>query len=166
MSKHFCRGFTFIELMLVVGIIGVLAGIAVPAYQDYTIRSRIAEALVLAGPVQKAVRDYYDRWGVFPSDNAAAGLQAAERYIGNNVRGIRVEQGLVSIALIPNIVPKVNQPELHLRPAVNSAAPTAPFVWLCEGGSPPAGMQAAVEMPAARLTLPNKYLPAICRSRT
>ena len=165
MSKHFCRGFTFIELMLVTGIIGILAAIGIPAYQDYTIRSRIAEALVLAGPVQKAVRDYYDRWGVFPPDNAAAGLQAAERYIGNNVRGIRVEQGLVSIALTPNIVPKVNQPELHLRPAVNSAAPTAPFVWLCEGGAPPEGMQPAVEMPAARLTLPNKYLPAICRSR-
>ena len=161
MSKHLCRGFTFIELMLVVSMIGILAAIALPEYQDYIIRSKIAEGLVLAEPVQKAVRDYYDRWGVFPSDNATAGLQPAERYIGNNVQSIQVEQGLVSITLT-HMVPLTGQ-KFHLLPAVNSAAPTAPFVWLCERQKPPKGMKPAMEIPAKQLTLPPKYIPAVCR---
>ena len=67
-------GFTLIELMVVVGIIGILASVALPACAPCTTRARLAEALVLGEDVQKSVTAYYARWGVLPRDNAAAGL--------------------------------------------------------------------------------------------
>jgi type IV pilus assembly protein PilA len=165
MRKKRQSGFTLVELMLVVGVIGILAAVAFPAYQDYTIRSRIAEAFGLAGPVQKAVRDYYDRWGVFPEGNAQAGLQAPERYVGNYIRSIRVERGAIAITL-GNVGKDFDGRELHLLPAVNSAAPTAPFAWVCEKGPAPEGMTPIVEIPAERLTLLPRYVPAPCRPRS
>jgi prepilin-type N-terminal cleavage/methylation domain-containing protein len=163
MNKLPSRGFTLIELVTVVSMIGILAAVALPAYQDFTIRSRIAEAFVLAEPIQKTVRDYYDRWGVFPADNAEAGLYVAEYYIGQTVKSIRVEQGVISITLDEKICCENNH-TLHLLPAINSASPTAPFAWVCEGTSPPAGMKTIAKIPEEHLTLPGKYLPAPCRS--
>jgi type IV pilus assembly protein PilA len=166
MKKHSHRGFTLLELTTAIGIIGILAAIALPAYQDYTVRSRIAEAFVLAAPVQKTVQDYYDRWGVFPADNAEAGLYAAEYYAGQVVRSIGVEKGVISISM--NIWGRCeyncrDDQILHLIPAVNSVSPTAPFSWVCEGTSPPSGMSPVTEIPEERLTLLPKYLPSICR---
>jgi type IV pilus assembly protein PilA len=166
MNTHSCHGFTLIELMAVVGIIGVLAAIALPAYQDYTVRSKIAEAFVLAAPVQKTVQDYYDRWGVFPADNAEAGLYAAEYYAGQVVRSIGVEKGVISISLVFWSRCRDNCGDgqtLHLTPAVNSVSPTAPFAWVCEGTAPPSGMTPITEVPEERFTLLPKYLPSICR---
>jgi len=163
MRRHSCNGFILIELMLVVGIIGILAAVGMPAYQDYLTRTRIAEALALAQPIQKTVRDYRDRWGVFPSDNAEAGLYAAEHYAGQYVKSIEIEQGVVSIVF--NGVDKaLGGQELHLTPAVNDAFPTAPFAWVCESHAPPPGMKIIAEIPKERLTLKKKYAPSVCRS--
>src|SRR4030095_14319390 len=88
-------GFTLIELMLVVAIIGILAAIAIPAYQDYTIRARGAEVLTLVSPAQRAVADYYDRWGRMPADNAAAGLYPPPAWRGRHVVALRVIEGAI-----------------------------------------------------------------------
>ena len=71
--KFVQKGFTLIELMIVVAIIGILAAIAIPAYQDYTIRAQVTEGINLADAVKVAVADYYTQNGVFP----AAGLTTA-----------------------------------------------------------------------------------------
>lgn len=89
MNRDQC-GFTLIELMIVVAIIGILAAIAIPAYQNYTIRAQIAEGLNLTGPVKNAVVVYHGDNGTFPADNAAAALEVASDYAGNYVSSITV----------------------------------------------------------------------------
>lgn len=156
------RGFTLIELMLVVAIIGILAVVALPAYQDYTIRARVSEALVLAEPAQRAINEYYERWGRFPRDNAAAGLAAPELHQGDVVRSISVSDGLIEVKLDGKWagVSKVSG-SLYLRPAVNRGYPTGALVWLCPGHKAPDGFD-AVGRTGDKALLP-KYLPGSCR---
>ena len=71
------KGFTLIELMIVIAIIGILAAIAIPAYQDYTIRSKVSEGLNMAGAAKLAVAETFDSQGKFMSNNASYGLPAA-----------------------------------------------------------------------------------------
>ena len=71
------KGFTLIELMIVIAIIGILAAIAIPAYQDYTIRSKVSEGLNMAGAAKLAVAETFDSQGTFMTTNASYGLPAA-----------------------------------------------------------------------------------------
>ena len=85
------QGFTLIELMIVVAIIGILAAIAIPAYQDYTIRAQVSEGLNLSGGAKAAVTEYFQDQGAFPVNNAQAGLAP-----GVNINGKYVSQVLVA----------------------------------------------------------------------
>ena len=83
--KRVQQGFTLIELMIVVAIIGILAAIAIPAYQDYTIRAQVSEGLNLAGGAKVAVTEYFQDQGVFPTTNLLAGIEAANTIKGKYV---------------------------------------------------------------------------------
>jgi type IV pilus assembly protein PilA len=90
-------GFTLIELMIVVAIIGILAAIAIPAYQDYTIRAQVTEAFSLASELKGPIQEYRKERGQFPVDNAAAGVPDAEKLIGNYVTRVDVHDGSINV---------------------------------------------------------------------
>jgi type IV pilus assembly protein PilA len=91
------RGFTIIELMIVVTIIGILVAIGVPSYQGYANRAKITEGVLLAGPVKVAVYDYLVRSERLPADNAEAGIDAPAQMRGRYVRSIGVVDGVITV---------------------------------------------------------------------
>ena len=132
------RGFTFIELLYVAGIIGILFAIAIPAYRDYMIRARTAEALVQLGDARVAVNDFFARWGYFPADNAQAGLLPPEKIKGTYLQRLEVRHGALyaQIDLGSDADKKPIVRTLSLRPLTNSTQPSAPIIWYCGKGDP------------------------------
>src|SRR4026209_1779916 len=94
--KHLQKGFTLIELMIVVAIIGILAAIALPAYQDYTIRSQVSEGPTLSEGIKVAIADYYANNGTWPADMTAAGF-GSNVVSGSYVSSIAQANGLITI---------------------------------------------------------------------
>ena len=91
------QGFTLIELMIVVAIIGILASVAISAYQNYTIRAQVSEGLSLSGGAKVAVSEFFVERGVWPDDNAEAGLADKHDIIGNYTEHIEVEDNEIEI---------------------------------------------------------------------
>ena len=144
------KGFTLIELMIVIAIIGILAAIAIPAYQDYTSRSKVSEGLNMSGAAKLAVSETYDSNGVFPSvDNLSYGLPSAGSIAGTYVTSITAAAttGIIDILYGDNIggSPTANGMNIRLTPSTNQGA----MKWICGG--------------TAATTMPAKYLPASCR---
>jgi type IV pilus assembly protein PilA len=162
--KTIQKGFTLIELMIVVAIIGILAAIAIPAYQDYTIRAQVTEGLNLASSVKAAVSESYADKGTWPADLAALGI--AEEPSGKYVEGITVDTGTINIlygvdANADNLAGEI----LSLKPLVST---NGDVIWVCGDAAAPANAQEAATASAASTTTfgtnsKGKYLPSNCR---
>jgi type IV pilus assembly protein PilA len=168
--KAIQKGFTLIELMIVVAIIGILAAIAIPAYQDYTIRSQVTEGLNLAGAVKASVAEYFAQNGAWPvgltGPTPALGYTAFPS--GKYVTQVNVATGTITIKYgdqaNQNIGPAstVGGNELDLRPRTS---PNGDVIWVCGRHVAPVGAtDPAVPSTADATSILDKYLPANCRA--
>jgi type IV pilus assembly protein PilA len=142
--KKYQQGFTLIELMIVIAILGILMAIAIPAYQDYTVRAKVSEGMNVAGAAKLAVAETYQTKGTWPVAQADAGLPNAASINGNNLTSVTVANGKVTIAYRNE--PKINTSVLVLSPSFVGGSVT----WNCKA--------------AAGTTVAQKYLPSACRT--
>ncbi|MBH5523936.1 pilin [Neisseria meningitidis] len=94
------KGFTLIELMIVIAIVGILAAVALPAYQDYTARAQVSEAILLAEGQKSAVTEYYLNHGEWPSNNTSAGVATSTDIKGKYVKEVKVEKGVITATML------------------------------------------------------------------
>ncbi|HEZ2244356.1 TPA: pilin [Neisseria meningitidis] len=93
------KGFTLIELMIVIAIVGILAAVALPAYQDYTARAQVSEAILLAEGQKSAVTEYYLNHGIWPANNSDAGVASSTDIKGKYVQSVEVKNGVVTATM-------------------------------------------------------------------
>ncbi|HEZ5550269.1 TPA: pilin [Neisseria meningitidis] len=93
------KGFTLIELMIVIAIVGILAAVALPAYQDYTARAQVSEAILLAEGQKSAVTEYYLNHGEWPANNTSAGVASSSKIKGKYVKEVEVKNGVVTATM-------------------------------------------------------------------
>lgn len=135
------RGFTLIELMIVIAIIAILAALALPAYQDYVARGQVAEGFNLSTAGREAIATHYADTGLFPIDNIAAGMAAPGSISGRYVRSVTVDNtGTISVVFSNTASAKISGQTLLMTATDNSGS----ILWSCGGLDP-------------------KYMPSSCR---
>jgi type IV pilus assembly protein PilA len=170
--KAIQKGFTLIELMIVVAIIGILAAIAIPAYQDYTIRSQVTEGMTLAGDLKASIAEFTAQTGEWPIDLIEAGLGAsalATDKTGRYVSGVEVTNGTIIITYGKDANQAIQAGQLAFQPLSNN---NQDIVWRCgESDQPsdtiltatPSSALSSDDAPA-NTTMSDKYVPSSCRA--
>lgn len=140
------RGFTLIELMIVVTIIGILAAMAVPMYLDYAVRSQIADGLNLAGGAKSAVTEFFQDRGAMPTDNTQAGLSPSGQIQGKYVASVAVgnQDGVITITYGNEANVAISGESITLTADTSQAGSVQ---WICDSGG----------------VIEDKHLPSACR---
>jgi len=149
--KYVQQGFTLIELMIVVAIIGILAAVAIPSYNDYTARAQVTEAMSLTSSLKTGMADWYADSGSFPSAVASISSSVSGKYV-SVITFVNIAGGTVNI----NATMKTKGVNQALSGLVFSIATTSgAHLWSCGNQI---GMQSAVTT-----TLLDKHLPSACK---
>ena len=130
MNHSMRNGFTLIELMIVVAIIGILAAIALPAYQDYTARAQLSEAFSLLGGVRASVTEHLFLTGDLPTDNPSAGLADAESIAGSYITSVTVTNAGIEFQVGSEAAPQIRDRLIVVTPILASAGDTI-IRWEC-----------------------------------
>ncbi|CWN62964.1 fimbrial protein (pilin) [Neisseria meningitidis] len=161
------KGFTLIELMIVIAIVGILAAVALPAYQDYTARAQVSEAILLAEGQKSAVTEYYLNHGIWPGDNSSAGVASSATDIkGKYVQSVEVKNGVVTATMASsNVNNEIKGKKLSLWAKRQNGS----VKWFC--GLPVARADKATDDVTAATAatgkttdnINTKHLPSTCR---
>ncbi|HEZ3732816.1 TPA: pilin [Neisseria meningitidis] len=156
------KGFTLIELMIVIAIVGILAAVALPAYQDYTARAQVSEAILLAEGQKSAVTEYYLNHGEWPANNSSAGVATSTDIKGKYVQSVEVKNGVVTATMASsNVNNEIKGKKLSLWAKRQNGS----VKWFC--GLPVTRNNAKDDtIKAATDTTTNintKHLPSTCR---
>jgi type IV pilus assembly protein PilA len=153
------NGFTLIELMIVVAIIGILAAIAIPAYQDYTVRAQVTEGMNLAGAVETGVADYFANTGSFPTALSSVGISNSPT--GKYVSAVTITAGAIVVTYGLQANSNVLNQNLTLTPYTDGSQD---IIWVCGAHTPPTGASLPTGVTVGATTVADKYLPQTCRS--
>ncbi|ENW0370702.1 pilin, partial [Neisseria gonorrhoeae] len=155
------KGFTLIELMIVIAIVGILAAVALPAYQDYTARAQVSEAILLAEGQKSAVTEYYLNNGEWPKDNGAAGVASASDIKGKYVKEVKVENGVVTAEMASsNVNKEIQGKKLSLWAKRQDGS----VKWFC-GQPVTRGANADDVTDDTTGKIETKHLPSTCRDK-
>lgn len=159
MSSRSC-GFTWIEMLIVVAVIGLLGLMAIPAMQDSVLKKQVKEGLALADVAKKGVQAAWTATGDMPANNAAAGIPPRDKIVGNMVKDVNVEAGAITLTYGNNASKALEGKRVTLRPALVPGEPAVPIAWICHEVAVPGGM----ELKGRDDTdIPSSYLPIECR---
>ncbi|HEZ0636642.1 TPA: pilin [Neisseria meningitidis] len=161
------KGFTLIELMIVIAIVGILAAVALPAYQDYTARAQVSEAILLAEGQKSAVTEYYLNHGEWPKNNTSAGVASSTDIKGKYVQSVTVANGVVTAQMASsNVNNEIKGKKLSLWAKRQNGS----VKWFC--GQPVTRDKAAKDDTVAAANdatdkkIDTKHLPSTCRDES
>jgi len=155
------RGFTLVELMVVVAVVAILMLMALPSYQSKLVRDQIIEALPLADIAKGPIAASWSLAHAFPADNAGAGLPAEDRIVSNLVSALAVQNGAIHLTFGNRANGQIKGKVLSIRPAVVADAPVVPVAWIC--GHAPVPEKMTVKG-VDKTSVPAAYLPYKCRA--